>query len=73
MPWSITAAACRVDTPSGIATRRLSETSAFSAYAPSAFTVATRSPGFRPVTPGPTLSTTPATSPPGVNGYPAGL
>src|SRR5512141_2496609 len=66
MPCSITAAASVRSMPSGTATARSAATSASSAYAPRASTVATWSPAANALTPGPTAVTTPAPARPGV-------
>ena len=57
---------------SGIGMQRPAASAIFSAMPPQPVEPITRSPTFRVVTPGPTLSITPATSPPGAKGR-AGL
>ena len=52
----------------GIGMQRTASTASFSAMPPAMVEPMTRSPGLKPVTPAPTASTTPATSPPGANG-----
>ena len=52
----------------GIGMQRLASTTIFSAMPPQPDEPITRSPGFTAVTPSPTLSTSPATSPPGLKG-----
>ena len=52
----------------GMAMQRSASTTSFSAMPPEMVEPMTRSPGLNCVTPGPTDSITPATSPPGANG-----
>ncbi len=52
----------------GIGVQRAAGTVTFSAMPPQISEPITRSPGLKAVTPDPTASTTPATSPPGANG-----
>jgi hypothetical protein len=68
MPWSMAAAAISSETASGTRTAAPAGTTALSAYEPGADAQATRSPGERPTTSGPTDSTRPAPSSPRTKG-----